>query len=580
MEKINLNTSYPKYNTRSTQKQLLDMPIEIIVKILKYFTKTELSITLSNTCLKLFEICQTLLKGRLTVLDHELKQLNWINQDKKDPMKMMRNVLETKEISHSMSYCIFHYLNYWTTDPRSLESTYEWLEINENLIDCETVQGSGIFFVLSSISSYKTCEIVLSKCVNLKHFYWHGEWPVYLENHLAKRVSLEFVSVKSPSFETYKTLPNLASNCEKLEYINMHIRHSYLSSCHWKLNVLGKNLQNLRHLSLSGTHNKYYEASLSKLFDSLQLFTLRLHEIGLGENTLRAIGDTQKDLVVLSLDDGKSVLTSEENSVINSLSYTIRKVESTKTALFDTGFADDLKMVFGEGIIDLSDYQLNDVVNVEYVSYILQRCSKLNNLTLRISVLGNNELLNIASYCHRLKAIDLKYNESVCDNILALICSSCNQLTKINLTECKNITDVGLTKLTEYCSALSSLNVSFCSQLTDNALENVSKNSKLIENLNISYCFHVTIIGISLILKGCKKLKLFCVTGCGYTDTAQISFQNACTGSIRILGLKNYGDLKKINDHWSNGGLSVIRNDISDDENNNEEDDDDGDDFW
>ena len=28
-------------------------------------------------------------------------------------------------------------------------------------------------------------------------------------------------------------------------------------------------------------------------------------------------------------------------------------------------------MVFGEGIIDLSDYQLNDVVNVEYVSYSL-----------------------------------------------------------------------------------------------------------------------------------------------------------------------------------------------------------------
>ena len=48
------------------------------------------------------------------------------------------------------------------------------------------------------------------------------------------------------------------------------------------------------------------------------------------ENTLNAIADTQKDLELLSLDDGKSILTSEENSVIHSLSYTIRKVETSK----------------------------------------------------------------------------------------------------------------------------------------------------------------------------------------------------------------------------------------------------------
>ena len=448
------------------------------------------------------------------------------------------------------------------------------------MLHCEKARGIGIYFVFIGISTYEIAETVLSKCSNLKQFFWYGEWPSYLENKLSNCIDLEFVSIKSPSFETYKTLPKLAKKCKKLKYLNLHIRHSYLSSCHWKMDLLGQNLQNLRHLSLSGTHNKYYEASLSKLFKSLQLFTIRLHEIGLGENTLNAIADTQKDLEILSLDDGKSILTSQENSVIHSLSYTIRKVETTKTALFDTGFEDDLRMVLSEGVVDLSDFELNDEVNVEWIPHILQKCKKLKNLTLRLSMLSDLELRYII-YCNQLKCLDLKYNDSMCDDTMAFITATCSQIQNMNLTECKNITDLGISTLTRNCPSLTSLNISFCTQLTDSSLISVSDNSKFMSNLNINYCSNVTYKGISLILQKCKRLKLLYITGCKLTKDEVMSLETLSIGYVKILELRKYNDLIKLSDNQSKSNTNIINNEDSDNENeNNEDNEEDGDDFW
>ena len=573
----NCNTSY-------STNQLLDMPNEILMKILKFFSKTELSIIISNICLKLYDICQTLLNGRLTIIDYELKQLQGQNlyEDflahcfgQSLPLQMIQSLLGKKYFDEPITYCIFHYNNYWTTDPRSLESTYEWLETNDYLLECESTRDLGIYFVFSDISSYKIAQLVLEKCEHLKQFYWYGEWPSYLENHLANRTSLELVSIKSPSFETYKTLPKLAENCDKLTYINLHIRHSYLSSCNWKLDVLGMNLRNLRHLSLSGTHNTYYESSFSKLFEWLDLSTIRLHEIGLGENTLKAIANTQKNLEVLSLDDGKSILSSEENSLIHSLSHTIRKVESTKQALFDTGFEDDLRMAMSEGVINLDDYQLNDEVNVEYIPEILLNCEKLRNLTLRIRVL-DNELKQISS-CIKLESLDLKYCDKLSDETLSQIVTSCKQLRNINLTECKNITDAGISILTNQCPRISCLNMSFCAQLTDDSLVSVSKNSKFLSNLNVSYCSNMTMYGISSVLKKCKKLNVLYITGCKLDERARWDLSSC---SRQVLELKKYNDLIKINDNRSNGIVSVISNVESDEEHSSNEDGEDGDDFW
>ena len=572
-------------NTTDCTTQLLDMPNEILMKILKFFCKTELSVIISNICLKLFDICQTLLNGRLTIIDYELKQIQGQNlyEDflahclcQPLPLQMIQSLLEKKHFNEPISYCIFHYNNYWTTDPRSLESTYEWLEVNECLLECEKARDLGIYFVFSDISSYKIAQLVLENCLYLKQFYWYGEWPSYLENHLANRTSLELVSIKSPSFETYKSLPKLAVNCEKLTYINLHIRHSYLSSCNWKLDVLGMNLRNLRHLSLSGTHNKYYESTFSKLFESLDLSTVRLHEIGLGENTLKAIANTQKNLEVLSLDDGKSILCSEENSAIHSLSYTIRKVESTKQALFDTGFEDNLRMAMSEGVIDLDDYQLNDEVNVEYIPEILLNCDKLRNLTLRIKVLDDHKLKQINS-CIKLESLDLKYCDKLSDQTLSEIVTSCEQLRNINLTECKNITDSGIRTLTKRCPKMSCLNISFCAKLTDDSLISVSRNSKILSNLNVSYCSNMTMYGISLVLKKCKKLNILYITGCKLDEKARLDLES-CTR--HVLELKKYNDLIKINDNRSNGIVSVISNVEFDEEYGSNEDGEDGDDFW
>ena len=182
-----------------SQIQLLDMPIEILVKILSYFNKTELSIIICNTCLKLFNISQTLLKGRLTVLDNELQQLKESINNQEKPIEMVKSILDKNEVTQSVSYCAFHHTDYWTTDPRSLEATYEWLEVNQNLLDCEKVKGIGIYFVFTGISTYEIAEAVLSKCINLKQFYWYGEWPSYLENKLSNGTDIEFVSIKSPS---------------------------------------------------------------------------------------------------------------------------------------------------------------------------------------------------------------------------------------------------------------------------------------------------------------------------------------------------------------------------------------------
>ena len=109
MEQEYVNNNFEDYNNYFTRTQLLDMPIEILMKILRYLNKTELSIIICNTCPKLFDISQTLLKGRLTVLDNELQQLKESNDNQEKSIKMVKSILGTKEIVQSISYCIFHH---------------------------------------------------------------------------------------------------------------------------------------------------------------------------------------------------------------------------------------------------------------------------------------------------------------------------------------------------------------------------------------------------------------------------------------------------------------------------------------
>ena len=108
-----------------SKMQLFDMPNEIFLKILSFFSKTELSIVISNTSIKFYELCQTLLNGKLTILDYEWNQSKGMNLKQKTLMEWMECVLENDHIIQPISYCIFHFVDYWTTDPRSLESTYE-----------------------------------------------------------------------------------------------------------------------------------------------------------------------------------------------------------------------------------------------------------------------------------------------------------------------------------------------------------------------------------------------------------------------------------------------------------------------
>ena len=90
MEQQYENENFEDYDNHFTQTQLLDMPIEILMKTLSYFNKTELSIKICNICHKLFDISQALLKGRLTVLDNELQQLKESNSNQENLIHIIK----------------------------------------------------------------------------------------------------------------------------------------------------------------------------------------------------------------------------------------------------------------------------------------------------------------------------------------------------------------------------------------------------------------------------------------------------------------------------------------------------------
>ena len=133
---------------------ILDLPNEILSRILSFICIPEITANVITSCQKLFHISQHLIRGRLTL--HSKQNID----------KIIKFLLCKKEISGNITYLILQ------NDESLFANMYERLEVTNSLLDYEVVPFN--LGIMCPIPSRHIIQLLIDTCSNIKYFYWFG----------------------------------------------------------------------------------------------------------------------------------------------------------------------------------------------------------------------------------------------------------------------------------------------------------------------------------------------------------------------------------------------------------------------
>ncbi len=109
--------------------------------------------------------------------------------------------------------------------------------------------------------------------------------------------------------------------------------------------------------------------------------------------------------------------------------------------------------------------------------------------------------------CTQMEKLDLSWCTRVTDWSIGKVARAMPKLTDISLSETK-VTDNGLLELTTYCTKLRAIHLAKCSDVTNVGATNIVKNLRdTIEELTLASCSRISDDNIAYIVRNCFKLR-------------------------------------------------------------------------
>ena len=169
-------------HTVRNEINLLDVPIEILIEILKYIDIHELSANVGTVCQKLYYIVIEIVDKRLDLRYPNYEERAIDEDGFPNSQHVTDSALErlcnSKEASNTISYLILQvdvllYNRYNFYNPAvHFKNSYELLEASDNLEEWEKVAGIGI---ICPFPTHRILSMCIKRFSNLKYLYMFGE---------------------------------------------------------------------------------------------------------------------------------------------------------------------------------------------------------------------------------------------------------------------------------------------------------------------------------------------------------------------------------------------------------------------
>ena len=475
---------------------ILDLPNEIISRILSFICITEITANVITTCQKLFHISQHLINGRLTL--HSKQNID----------KIIKFLLGKKEISGNITYLILQ------NDESLFANMYERLEVTNSLLDYEVVPFN--LGIMCPIPSRHIIQLLIDTCSNIKYFYWFGN-------------SLD--TVRRMDRDTPFSLPSLLRKCPKLQYV-------------WLYDVF-LDLKDTKSCDSNTENQLDFNIVFKKYCPELKMLkAINCHVLGSFENLKATTPETETTSWTLVREELKYIRSitfldvgfqTKWHSHWNSSDCDMTMIPSNynKSEIFHLNsdlMSNCVTQKDSTKDKEMGRYQrhLNSVILDADSAFIKERILVL------IQDCINVEYLSFKSY----------YGFPwVNDNLLEQIGKSCKQLKFLNVNGCTQISDTGLNHIIKSCSKLKTLDASNTNAITNETLINISNHEASITSLIIQKCSNINDDGIQMIVKNCRKLKSLDVGGCTQLTNAFLKQLSIYSKELIFLGL---GDLTQI----------------------------------
>ena len=467
-----------------------NLPREILRHILSFIHIDELSKSVSWTSQTLYEIVHSIVGGRFR-LDRN----------------GMITLLAHNEIMKTFSYIVVQ------RDGCRLESTLEWLEVNDCLLDEEKVVGTGI--ICSSIS-YDLLFQAIERCTNLKYFFWVGNKDSQNIPKQSRRELLEDDNLLS-------RLPELLQISTSLEYIsccNDELNFGINSKCISNQPSKNPNSSKLKMLRL---HNFDFNVSfaLSQQYPDTKVLSITEHQLSdhmlskmlLAQNDVKQLSlslskpilkrEAVRDwLETLSLETFRLACNDEEKGIIRPNPSPFDLFERPSSREYDVNIDDIVIHLNNLRAIELGKHiTINDS---KFLTFI-QNSPNIEELVFKEQKFGVNTLISIIACCKDIKKIEFSDCQMVTDDMLKQIGASCSQLIDLNINSKWKITDHGFCDIVEKCLLLQKLDVSG-TRLTNKSFSKLGENLKYLNHLKMRRCDYLTDESLSIIVQHIPNL--------------------------------------------------------------------------
>lgn len=202
-------------------------------------------------------------------------------------------------------------------------------------------------------------------------------------------------------------------------------------------------------------------------------------------------------------------------------------------------------MLSGAGLTVLEELNLSyswDVTD-DTLMKLLQRCPRLQTLSLRGCNIHIDHLEAISKYNPMLNSLDLSSCHNLTDDMLVYFLKQIDGKTTSRLQElhigfCRLLTDNSLIAIGKYLKQLKQLTLEQ-RMFTDQGLVELSAGCHSLEELTLRYCFHFKHEGIASILKNNPSMKKLVLRECpGVTNATLEAIGQYCSSSLELLDLE------------------------------------------
>lgn len=198
-------------------------------------------------------------------------------------------------------------------------------------------------------------------------------------------------------------------------------------------------------------------------------------------------------------------------------------------------------------------YKLTDAGVLELAS----ACGALTALDLGgASKITDASLRSVAKHCTKLKRLDVGGCSKLCGPGLAAIGAMCKDLETVRLAGCgQATTGWALAALVKGCGlSLTSLDVSHCMLLNDADCGTIAKFSPSLTSLSLSYARQVSDVGVVAIANSCSSLETLKLARSELphrlTDVALLSVAESCGRTLKELDLRGCSSVTDVGVSW------------------------------